>query len=134
MSKSQKNPKTILVVEDDPDILNVIDIMLGLEGYDIRLLSNGQPIMQNQTVLPDLYILDKMLPDVDGAEVCSFLKSQSITKDIPVIMISASTKSREASLKAGATNFIEKPFRMPIFLNAVANALDVRPKNKWLGL
>jgi CheY-like chemotaxis protein len=129
-----KTPKRILVVEDDPDILNVIDIMLGLEGYDIQVLSHGKPIIQNQAEFPDLYILDRMLPDVDGAEVCSFLKSQPHTKDIPVIMISASLKSKEAALQAGATTFIEKPFKMPSFLSAVANALEIGSKNKWFGL
>jgi DNA-binding response OmpR family regulator len=135
MSKSKSiASKKILVVEDDPDILNVINIMLGLEGYDVEVLTNGKPILEKQSVVPDLYILDKMLPQVDGTEICQFLKSQPVTKHIPVIMISANQRSRDAALQAGATTFIEKPFRMHNFLNYVASALEITPKNKWFSL
>jgi DNA-binding response OmpR family regulator len=125
MYKSKASPKRIVVVEDDPDILNVIDIMLSLKGYNIEALPNGSPIMHGEIAIPDLYILDRMLPDYDGANICSFLKSEETTKEIPVIMISASCTSKNLSLKAGATIFIEKPLRMTTFLNAVANALGV---------
>jgi DNA-binding response OmpR family regulator len=125
MHKSKVNSKRIVVVEDDPDILNVIDIMLSLKGYDIEALSNGSLIMQSEIAIPDLYILDKMLPDYDGTSICSFLKSQEATRGIPVIMISANCMTKNLAMKVGATTFIEKPLRMTNFLNAVANALLV---------
>jgi two-component system phosphate regulon response regulator PhoB len=126
--------KKILIVEDDPDILHVINIMLGLEGYQVETLLDGKSILQNEAELPDLYILDKLLPYADGSEICQFLKSQPATKDIPVIMISSSARSKNSSLEAGAAMFIEKPFLMHNFLHKVAKALNVPQKNKWFGL
>jgi DNA-binding response OmpR family regulator len=126
--------KKILVVEDDSDILNVLNIILGLEGYDVEVLSDGKPILQNQSTLPDLYILDKTLPQVDGVDVCRYIKSDPRTKNIPVIMISGSPNFGSAALEAGATMFIEKPFKMHSLLNTIARALQINARNKWFTL
>jgi DNA-binding response OmpR family regulator len=125
-------PKKIFVVEDDPEILHVIKIMLGLEGYDVEVYPDGHGIIQNQTGVPDLYILDKLLPVIDGLDICSFLKSNEQTRHVPVIVISGAPYKKEA-LDVGAVKFIEKPFLMHSFLNSVANALNIHPKNKWFG-
>ena len=133
MATSRSLPrKKILVVEDDPDILNVIKLMLGSEGYEVETHLDGKQIVDNLTVLPDLYILDKILPDVDGLHICRFLKSHPTTKDIPVIVISAKPAER-AALEVGADKFIEKPFLMRPFLNSIAEALKVKPKKNLLG-
>jgi DNA-binding response OmpR family regulator len=132
VTKFQKPfPKKILVVGDDPEILNTINLMLGLEGYDIEILSDGKPIMKNQAIVPDLYIIDKVAPSADGVDICHSIKSNEKTKSIPVFMISA-TDSKSEALAAGADHFIQKPFMMYTFLNHIAALLKVPPQNEWV--
>jgi DNA-binding response OmpR family regulator len=104
--------KKIFILEDDPDILYTLGIILEDNGYEVRQLSNGRTIMDGTCGLPDLYILDKRMPDMDGLDVCRHLRNQTESKNIPVIIISASPKFGPQALKAGANDFLEKPFQM----------------------
>jgi DNA-binding response OmpR family regulator len=134
MAKSEaRSPKKILIVEDDPEILNIMDLLLGLEGYDVGTFANGDQIMKSEASVPDLYIIDKVLPNSDGLDICQFIRSHPTTSHIPVIVISA-TQARKEAYEVGANLFIEKPFLMHAFLQHVANTLDISPKNKWFGL
>ena len=72
----------------------------------------GKSIFLNQFAVPDLFISDKRLPDVDGLEVCRYLKSKPNYQSVPVIMISASAKVKTKALESGASVFMEKPFAM----------------------
>lgn len=73
MTHRKQPPIKILVVEDDPDILNALNIALRSVGFDVDVLLSGTSILQNRFVVPDLFILDKRLPDVDGLDVCRCL-------------------------------------------------------------
>jgi DNA-binding response OmpR family regulator len=132
MTKSKPSQK-ILIVEDDPEILNIMDLLLGLEGYDVGTFTNGDQIMKSQVSLPDLYIIDKVLPSTDGLDICQFIKSHPATSHIPVIVISA-TQAKNEAYEVGANMFIEKPFLMHSFLQNVANVLNANPKSRWFGL
>ena len=123
MGKSRHYPAKILVVEDDPDILNALNIVLGSVGYDVDVFLSGKSILQNQFRLPDLFIIDKRLPDIDGLEICRYLKSKPNYKDIPVIIISASQRVRKKALEAGASIFMEKPFVVQDLVKAVRKYL-----------
>jgi DNA-binding response OmpR family regulator len=125
--------KKVLIVEDDDAILNAISLILGFEGYDVSVLSHGMSIINNEAEVPDLYILDKLLPDTNGADICRYLKSNEVTKSIPVIIISA-TQCQSEALASGATSFMEKPLAMRTFLSGVADALKTKPGSKWFGL
>lgn len=124
MGKEKNKPIKILVVEDDPDILNALNIVLGSKGFDVDVMLKGSPILQNQFVIPDLFILDKRLPDIDGLEILRFLKSKINYKNIPVIVISASDKMKKKAVEAGASSFIEKPFVMQVLLRAIEHNLE----------
>src|ERR1700691_667087 len=105
--------KKILVVEDDRDISELISYNLGREGYEIACLYDGsQAVDFVNKRKPDLVLLDVMLPEVHGIEICRTLKSDPITKNIPIIMLTA--KSEEADvvvgLQMGADDYIPKPF------------------------
>jgi DNA-binding response OmpR family regulator len=103
--------KTIFVLEDDHDISAVFDILLKNEGYIIESSSSFSELkglLKRQ--LPDLFILDVMLPDANGIDICKDLKQKEITKDIPVIMMSANARSKQMSIQAGADDYIAKPF------------------------
>ena len=105
--------KKILVVEDDRDISELITYNLEREGYEIACLYDGsQAVDFVHKRKPELIILDLMLPEVDGIEICRTLKSDSSTKHIPIVMLTA--KSEEADvvvgLQMGADDYIPKPF------------------------
>jgi len=105
--------KKILVVEDDRDISELITYNLEREGYDIACLyDGGQAVDFVKKRKPELIILDLMLPEVDGIEICRMLKSDAATKHIPIVMLTA--KGEEADvvigLQMGADDYIPKPF------------------------
>jgi len=107
------SPEMILVVEDEPDIREVIEYNLKREGYRVRTCANGEEgLEQARTTAPDIVLLDLMLPGLDGIEVCRRLKQDPLTRGIPVIMVSA--KGEEADvvlgLGLGADDYVTKPF------------------------
>lgn len=119
MTLIKKRPEKILVIEDDPDILNALNIALGSVGFDVDVMLAGKHIFLNQFSVPDLFIIDRRLPDVDGLEICRYLKSKPNYKGIPIIVISASPKVKKKALEAGASDFIEKPFPMQQLVQAI---------------
>jgi CheY-like chemotaxis protein len=112
--------KKVYVAEDDLDILFALNTMLEDAGYDVLLSHCGSPVLQKNLPPTDLFILDKRMPDVDGIDVCKHLRAQPSTKNVPVIMISASRNLADQALKAGANDFVEKPFQMNYLLQLVA--------------
>jgi len=105
--------KKILVVEDDRDISELITYNLEREGYEIACLYDGSQVVDFvHKRKPEMIILDLMLPEVDGIEICRTLKSDAATKHIPIVMLTA--KSEEADvvvgLQMGADDYIPKPF------------------------
>lgn len=129
MTLTKKRPEKILVIEDDPDILNALNIALGSIGFDVDVMLAGKHIFLNQFSVPDLFIIDKRLPDVDGLEICRYLKSKPSYKGIPIIVISASPKVKKKALEAGASDFIEKPFRMQQLVQSVKASFNL-PEEK----
>ena len=123
MSPVKKKPQKILVIEDDPDILNALNIALASAGFDVDVMLSGKAIFLNQFFVPDLFILDKRLPDVDGLEVCRYLKSKPNYKSVPVIVISANSKVKKKALESGANLFLEKPFAMQELVQAIKRTL-----------
>ena len=105
--------ETILIIEDDPDIVELLQYNLEREGFAVLSASNGEVgLREAQTRQPGMVVLDLMLPGLDGLEVCRQLKHRDETRGIPVIMITA--KGEEADvvtgLELGADDYITKPF------------------------
>ena len=106
--------KKILVVEDDEDIMELISYNLKREGYSVLKAAAGEEALkQTQSVLPEAILLDIMLPEIDGLEVCRRLKSNARTKNIPVIMVTAKGEESDVvtGLELGAEDYVVKPFR-----------------------
>jgi DNA-binding response OmpR family regulator len=102
----------ILIVDDDIDSLKLIGLMLQRNGYDIIVANAGnQAIAKAQAEQPNLIILDVMMPDMNGYEVCRRLRAQDHTKDIPIIMFTAKTliDDKVAGFEAGADDYLTKP-------------------------
>lgn len=121
----------ILVVDDEEDILELVRYNLTREGYNVFCASSGEDGLNTaKSKLPDLIILDLMLPGIDGLDVARNLKSDNNTKEIPIIMLTA--KGEEADivtgLEMGADDYISKPFS-PRVLTARVKAV-LRRKTK----
>jgi CheY-like chemotaxis protein len=116
--------KKVLLLEDDPDILYTLGIVLENSGYEVTSLSSGKAIIDGTCGLPDVYILDKRMPDMDGLDVCRHIRNQGQSKNIPVIIISASPRFGPQAIKAGANDFLEKPFEMKKFLAIIGRYLS----------
>jgi DNA-binding response OmpR family regulator len=111
--------KKILIAEDDSDILLVLQMILTNAGYDVEVVQDGNAIVTGRKTWPDLFILDKDIPSVDGIALCKFLKLKEETKDIPIIMMTCFHHLKNRAAKAGAAEFIEKPFEVQHLLDTV---------------
>ena len=103
----------ILVADDDEDIVRFVEVNLRLEGFEVVTANDGeQALQQAYDRLPDLVLLDVMMPKIDGFEVCQRLRSDSRTKNISVIMLTAKSLSADkvVGLTAGADDYMIKPF------------------------
>jgi len=118
------NQRKILVVDDDPDILEFLQVILEEEGYAVVTTDKGEYVEKLYNGgLPDLILLDVWLSGKDGRDIVKYLKSQEKTKHIPVIMFSAYPNAQEMVLKAGADDFIAKPFEIEALLAKIARFL-----------
>ena len=105
--------KTIAVVDDEDDILELLDINLKKAGYKVKTFSEADPFLQYlKNNVPDLVVLDLMLPDADGFEVCKYIRKNEKYASIPVIMLTARGEEmdRVLGLELGADDYITKPF------------------------
>lgn len=103
----------VLVIEDEPDIVEVIQYNLEREGHKVIACRDGeQGLSRIRTDNPDLVILDLMLPGMDGTEVCRQVKADPVTRGIPIIMLTAKTEESDVvlGLGLGAEDYIAKPF------------------------
>jgi two-component system alkaline phosphatase synthesis response regulator PhoP len=104
---------SILIVEDDPDIANLIAHYLEKAGHEVKRLTSGAQVMAQLRAAPaDLVILDLMLPGMDGLLVCQAMRADKATAAIPVIMLTArgDEADRVAGLELGADDYVTKPF------------------------
>ncbi len=125
----EHSPKDILIVDDTPINLRVLAKILSDRGYKVRKALNGQiALTACQTLLPDVILLDIMMPDMDGYEVCQRLKSDPKTQDIPVIFISALEDEwdKVKAFKSGGSDYITKPFQIEEVLARVKHHLTIQ--------
>ncbi len=127
----------ILVVDDDPNIALLVHMTLSKKpDYKVTISSNGQDALDKiATNLPDLVLLDIMMPDMDGFEVCRKLKQEEKTKFLPVIMVSAKSELRDKlhGMDIGANDYITKPFNPEELLARVSAHLRIKELEKDLG-
>jgi len=116
----------ILVVEDEEDILELIKYNLVKEGYQVSTAMTGEDAVNTaRKVLPDLILLDIMLPGMDGLEVCRLLKHDALTMKIPIIMLTAKGEETDivTGLEIGADDYMTKPFSPKIVIARVRNII-----------
>src|SRR5437016_2774067 len=103
----------ILVVDDEPEAVELVDFNLKQAGFDVVSAADGtEALKKARSVLPSLIVLDLMLPEVDGMEVCKMLRRDPATSKIPIVMLTAKAAEidRVLGLELGADDYITKPF------------------------
>ena len=111
--------KTVLVVDDDPSIRDIFSMIFKQAGYGIQLIANGEDLLNNKFEIPNIFLIDKQLSGTSGIDICRHLKSNPRTKNIPVVMISASPDINVQSKNAGADAYLEKPFEIGYLLKLI---------------
>jgi two-component system NtrC family sensor kinase len=122
------NRANILVVDDTPQNLRLLAEILSNQGYQVRPVPNGKlALSAAQKMPPDIVLLDIMMPDMDGYEVCQRLKDSEVTKDIPVIFISAinDVMDKVKAFAVGGVDFITKPFQVEEVLARIETHLKI---------
>lgn len=116
--------KKILVVDDDESILEMVQLFLVGEGYEVQTSLNGACFQQMHSDLPDLILLDILLSGEDGRELCQRLKGDVKTRHIPVILFSAHFSARDITTMSGADAFLPKPFHLNELINLLKRYLS----------
>jgi two-component system phosphate regulon response regulator PhoB len=121
--------ESILVVEDEEDILELLRYNLVKEGYRVTGVGTGEEALKAvRSSVPDLMVLDLMLPGVDGLEVCRLLRQDPQTRTLPIIMVTAKGEEADivAGLELGADDYVTKPFSPRVLLARVRAVLRRR--------
>jgi CheY-like chemotaxis protein len=114
--------KTIMVVDDNPDIITIVRTILEGKGYNVLSASSGPELLEMlKTQKPDLIILDIMMPEMDGLEVLTRLKGMNDTTAIPIILLTAKVQYEDVlgGYKLGADYYITKPFTSTQLVNGI---------------
>ena len=119
----------ILIVEDDVSLAEIVAYNIGQSGYEVVLARDGQEgLRQAQLKAPDLIILDLMLPGIDGLEVCRSLRSDPVTADTLVLMLTAKSEETDevVGFSVGADDYVTKPFSVKVLVERVKALLRRR--------
>jgi two-component system alkaline phosphatase synthesis response regulator PhoP len=113
MSQTSFFKRKVLIVEDNPDLLELLRLQFKEEGFATATALNGvDAIKKARSLMPDLLLLDIMLPELDGLAVCEIIRKDPATASMPILMITGLTGqlTRCAGIESGATDFVTKPF------------------------
>ena len=123
----------ILVVDDDPDIVEVLRYNLSMAGYDIKSATNGKEAIKKAKIfLPEIILLDVMMPEMDGIETCTIIKEIPSLNNTRIIFLSARNEdyTQLSAFDAGADDYITKPVKPKILLKKIASILKRINKSK----
>lgn len=136
MTCEQQNKKyKVLLVDNIPSNLNLLSDILSQEGLGIILATDGKDaIIAAHREIPDLILLDIAMPDLDGYDVCEKLKNDDLTREIPVIFLTARNEEEDIlrGFDVGAVDYIMKPFYYPVLIARVKTQLELRNKTQQL--
>ena len=128
----EKSKKQILIIEDEPDIQELLSFNLDNNGYKVYTASNGEKGLEvARTEHPDLILLDLMLPGINGLDVCRIIKSDQDTSGISIIMLTALGQEEDIikGLETGADDYVTKPFSLQVLEARIKSVLRRVPEN-----
>ena len=122
-------PPTILSVDDERDVTDLVSFHLNRAGYNVQTAANGRDALDMIAIKnPDLIILDLMLPDIDGFGICEILRRHVATATIPIIILTAwaTNDAQHLGLELGALDYMTKPFSPKKLVERVQHLLSLR--------
>ena len=124
------NPKKILVLDDDLDILVVVQLLFKLKGFNVMAISQWEEIYEKvENFQPDLILLDVLLSGNDGRDICKVLRRKPSTKHIPVVLFSANPAVEKTASECFASDFVHKPFEVSELMKTINRHLDSSGQN-----
>jgi len=125
--------ETVLIIEDEPSLVEVLSYNLEKEGFEVLTASNGRDGLERaRAVLPDLVILDLMLPLIDGLQVCAQLRGDAKTQNIRILMLTARSEETDevVGFNVGADDYVTKPFKIRPLIHRIKALLRRNEKSK----
>ena len=129
--------KKLLIIEDDRSLANVVEYNFANSGYEVFCARDGQDgINQARNRLPDIILLDLMIPVIDGIEVCRQLRAESTTRETPIIMVTAKSEEVDQLIgfSVGADDYVIKPFSVRVLMEKVKTLLRRHARSQGTGL
>lgn len=128
MFPREKGPvkKRVMIVDDDPDALALVEKILTDEGFELVKVSNATEVgLKAAQLTPDLILLDFLMPEINGFEVCKALRDNEMTRSIPIMAVTCLTKERdiERIFSCGADEYLAKPFKVDQLLDKVRDLI-----------
>ena len=130
-----RTPPRILIVDDEPMNLDILQTRLSVHGYEILTATNGEEALAVATAQhPDLILLDIMMPKIDGIDVCRRLKADASLPFMPIILVTAKADSKDvvAGLEAGAEEYLTKPIDQAALVARVKSMLRIKALHGFL--
>ena len=124
-SAPQRYPRSVLVVDDDPSVRTLLEMVLQVEGFEVRCAPNGDRALEMIAERrPDVLLVDVMMPGIDGRALTRQLRDDPITADMPVVICSALADDPEQwkAWASGANSFVAKPFEIDALVAELADA------------
>ena len=118
--------QTVLIIEDEPDLQEILTYNLESIGYVVHVFDHGTRGLEAvQRLVPDIILLDVMLPGMDGLEICRHLRSNNATKRIPIVMLTAKSEEVDqlVGFQMGADDYVTKPFKMRVLIERIKSLL-----------
>ena len=129
--------KKLLIIEDDHSLASVVEYNFSNSGYDVFCARDGQDgINQARSIMPDIILLDLMIPVIDGIEVCRQLRAESTTQETPIIMVTAKSEEVDQLIgfSVGADDYVIKPFSVRVLMEKVKTLLRRHARSQGAGL
>lgn len=127
--------KTVMLIDDDAGFCQALSLVFKRSGFNVMVETRGENVLANNFTRPDIFVLDRYLPDVDGLELCRHLKTRPETSEVPVVMISGTEDVKFHAPSAGAIDFLNKPVDVNHLLKIVnfhcTYGAPKSPNNKW---
>ena len=134
---AEVSKKKLLIIEDDRSLANVVEYNFANSGYEVFCARDGQDgINQARNRMPDIILLDLMIPVIDGIEVCRQLRAESTTRETPIIMVTAKSEEVDQLIgfSVGADDYVIKPFSVRVLMEKVKTLLRRHARSQGTGL
>ena len=119
--------KKIMVIDDDEDFTNLYKTTLRMSGFDATAVNQSTAAIEMAyLVKPDIFVIDLMMPDIDGFQLCRMIRTDPVLKNIPIIIVTALTDndSRMIAIGAGANDYLTKPFQIDVLKTRINALID----------